>query len=171
MRKTGSCLGLNVLKEGTKFIQELNVHSFGKVAIASAIAILMVSPALADAKTDSLQLRKSVVEGLFTYIELGENSDGRSKALGIAMEEKVQVPVAKAQYEWQEIAKNSSDAGAYEAYKMCDTAASSLQNIVKIIAGYIKSDSTQEPEYDSALTKLGADLTECEKALDVQLTF
>jgi len=147
------------------------VRSFGKAAIASAITILTLSQALADAKTDSLQLRKSVVDGLFTYIELGENSDGRSKALGIAMEEKVQVPVAKAQSEWQEIAKNSSDAAAYETYKMCDTAASSLLNIVKIIAGYIKSDSTQEPEYDSALAKLGADLTECEKVLDVQRTF
>lgn len=106
-----------MLKEGANFLLELKVRSFGKAVIASAIAILMVSPALADAKTDSLQLRKSVVEGLFTYIELGENSDGRSKALGIAMEEKVQVPVAKAQSEWQEIAKNSSDAAAYETYK------------------------------------------------------
>ena len=63
------------------------MRSFGKAAIASAITILTLSQALADAKTDSLQLRKSVVDGLFTYIELGENSDGRSKALGIAMEE------------------------------------------------------------------------------------
>lgn len=144
---------------------------FGKATMTSVIAIAMISPALADAKTDSLQLRKSIVEGLFTYIELGENSDGRSKALGIAMDEQVKVPVANAQSEWQEIAKNSPDPASYQTYKMCDTAASSLKNIVETIAGYIKSDNTNEPEYDAALTQFGVELTECEKALDVQLTF
>lgn len=144
---------------------------FGKATMTSVIAIAMISPALADAKTDSLQLRKLIVEGLFTYIELGENSDGRSKALGIAMDEQVKVPVANAQSEWQEIAKNSPDAPSYQTYKMCDTAANSLKNIVETIAGYINSDSTKEPEYDAALTQFGVELTECEKALDVQLTF
>ncbi len=55
----------------------------------------MVSAALADAKTDSLQLRKTVVDGLYTYIELGENSEGRSKALGVEMEDKVKGTVQK----------------------------------------------------------------------------
>ncbi|GAA5625270.1 MULTISPECIES: hypothetical protein [unclassified Brucella] len=142
-----------------------------KAALTSVMAFLMVSPALADAKTDSLQLRKTVVDGLYTYIELGENSEGRSKALGVEMEDKVKVPVAKAQSEWREIAQNSTDQAGYQTYKMCDTAASSLQDIIDTIAGYIKSDSTQEPDYEATLTKFGADLTECEKALDVQLTF
>ena len=142
-----------------------------KAALTSVMAFLMVSPALADAKTDSLQLRKTVVDGLYTYIELGENSEGRSKALGVEMEDKVKVPVAKAQSEWREIAQNSTDQAGYQTYKMCDTAPARFKILLIQLLAILKATARQEPDYEATLTKFGADLTECEKALDVQLTF
>lgn len=39
------------------------------------------------------------------------------------------------------------------------------------MAGYIKSDSTDESDFDPMLDQFAADMTECEKKLDVKLTF
>ncbi len=60
--------------------------------IVMNLALVSVSPAFAGAKEDALTLHKAVVSGMMTYIELGESSDGRSRELGVAMEEKVTTP-------------------------------------------------------------------------------
>lgn len=142
------------------------------VFIVYVVLSLSVAVAASDsAKNDTLVLHESVVNGLMTYIELGENSGGRSKELGAAMKEKVSVPVAKAQAEWRKVASEEDVLQEYQIFQRCDVAASSLLKISDTISTYVTSDSTDEPDYDPLLVKFSSDLTECEKALDVQLTF
>lgn len=139
--------------------------------IVMNLALVSVSPAFAGAKEDALTLHKAVVSGMMTYIELGESSDGRSRELGVAMEEKVTAPVARAQSDWRQAAGGNVSSAEYKAFVSCDVAAGSLMKVSQTISEYVKSDSTDEPDYDPLLTKFSEDLTLCEKELGVPLTF
>jgi len=139
--------------------------------VVLGLTIVSVSPALAGAKEDALALHKAVVSGMMTYIELGENSEGRSRELGIAMEEKVTTPVARAQSDWRQVINANESSADYQTFQSCDVAASSLLKVSHTISEYVKSDSAEEPDYDPLLTKFSEDLTECEKKLGVPLTF
>ncbi len=139
--------------------------------IAMNLTLVAASPAFAGAKEDALALHKAVVSGMMTYIELGENSDGRSRELGIAMEEKVTNPVARAQSDWRKAADANESSAGYRAYESCAVAAGSLMKVSQTISEYVKSDSTDEPDYDPLLVTFSEDLTKCEKELGVPMTF
>lgn len=139
--------------------------------VFTATFALASGAAWADAKSDAMALHQSVVSGLNTFIELGENSSGRSKALGEAMDKKVHAPVDQALAQWRKTAGQSASAPDYQAFNSCDVAATSLLKVSGAVAGYIKSDSTDEPDFDPMLDQFAADLTECEKKLEVKLTF
>ncbi len=87
------------------------------------------------------------------------------------MEEKVTTPVARAQSDWRQAADADASSAEYKAFVSCDVAAGSLMKVSQTISEYVKSDSTDEPDYDPLLTKFSEDLTLCEKELGVPLTF
>ncbi|WP_454693227.1 hypothetical protein [Achromobacter aegrifaciens] len=75
-----------------------------KIVFATTLALVSAT-ACADAKGDSMALHQSVASGLNTFVELGENSPARSKALGEAMDAKVYGPVEKTRAEWRKSAE------------------------------------------------------------------
>lgn len=103
-----------------------------------------------------------------TYIEIGENSNGRSKALGKKLDNEVITPLDRAQIAWRDSSKNKL---SYKKYKRCDDSASGVLQLSKTISAYQKSNERVEPEYDSHIQSIVTDLTECEGMLNIKQTF
>lgn len=143
---------------------------FRSTILSAALFTLAAGTAMADAKTETQQLYKSVTDSAAIFLEALNDVGVAPKAAIPTIETMVKQPVQKARFTWIEQMQAASDKAAYAPFLPCEGAGVALDEISSKYLRFLK-EQDGAPDLKSEINYFREDLAECEIALGLEPTF
>lgn len=135
--------------------------------LSAALLTLAAGSAMADAKTETQQLYKSVTDSAAIFIESLNDIGDAPKAAIPTIEQMVKLPVQKARFAWLKKVQAQKDQSDYLPFFVCESAGVTLEDISAKYLAFLRQ-SEKLPDLQIELKVFREDLTECESALGLK---
>lgn len=137
--------------------------------LSTALLSFAAGSALADAKTETEQLYKSVTDSAAIFLEALNDIGDAPKAAIPTIEQMVKLPVQKARFAWLKKVQAQKDQSGYLPFFVCESAGVALEDISTKYLAFLHQ-SEKLPDLQIELKVFRDDLTECESALAASKT-
>lgn len=146
------------------------MHFLRSALLSAALLTLAAGSAIADAKTETQQLYKSVSDSAAIFIDALNDIGGAPKTAIPTIEQMVQQPVQKARFTWIEKMQAADNKAEYAPFLSCEGAGVALDDISSKYLRFL-NEQDGAPDLKSDIKYFREDLAECEIALGLEPTF